>query len=232
MLLAAACSSAQPPQSTTPTPRIVEFDWMSIADWYRRHADDVEAAAKGEGKIVFAGDSITEGWQWSPAYQRDFADLESVNIGIGGDKTENLLWRLRHGAVGKLDPQIVVLLIGVNNFGHNNDTPEAVFAGVQANVAELKKAFPRAKILALGVLPYQETADHPNRAAVKQVNLLIRSLEDERVTVLDIGPAFLEPDGSISKGTMGDFLHPTHAGYERLNAAILPTLQPWIDALL
>ena len=216
-------------ESTTPMPRMTEYSWMSIAEWYRRHADDVEAAAKGDARLVFAGDSITQIWEGSPAYQRDFEKFNPVNLGVGGDRTENLLWRLQHGGEGNLDPEVVVLLIGVNNLGQRHDTPEAVFHGVRANLNELKNAFPSAKILLLGVFPFEESPDSPVRGDVKQVNLLIRSFADDRVTVMDVGDIFLEKDGSISKDILGDFLHPTPAGYERLDAAILPTLTSWLE---
>ncbi|MDQ8203247.1 GDSL-type esterase/lipase family protein [Pelagicoccus sp. SDUM812003] len=216
-------------RAVQPIPRGTEFEWMSIAEWYRRHADDVEAAKKGEAAIVFAGDSITQGWEWAPAWERDFAPLQPVNIGIGGDKTENLLWRLQNGATGSLRPKLVVLLIGVNNFLHNDDSAQEVFAGVKANLEQLRTSFPEARILTLGVFPYGQEPGTRNRERVKVVNTLIETLADDTVTILDIGDALLEDDGTISKEIMGDFLHPTPEGYERINAAILPTIKALIE---
>lgn len=223
-----ATLSAVPERSTVPSPRIVEYDWMSIADWYRRHADDVEAAAKGEAEIVFAGDSITQGYEWAPSYIREFQKYKPINIGIGGDKTENLLWRIQNGSTGKLRPKLVVLLIGVNNFGHNHDSPQQVFQGVKANLEQIRTSYPEAKVLTLGVFPYEQNADHPNRENVKIVNKMIATLADDTITVLDVGNVFLEDDGSISKEIMADFLHPTHDGYERLTKAILPSVEKLI----
>lgn len=216
-------------RSTQPTPRNVEYSWMSIADWYRAHADDVEQAAKGEATVVFAGDSITQGWQWAPSWQGAFAPYNPLNLGIGGDKTENLLWRLQNSATGQLDPKVAVLLIGVNNFGHSDDSAEDVYAGVRANIQQLKSSFPNAKLLTLSIFPYEEHPGTPNRKRLEKANKLIAGLEDETVTVLDVGHIFLEEDGTISKTVMGDFLHPTAEGYERLTGAVLPVIERLLD---
>lgn len=216
-------------RSTTPEPRNVEYPWMSVADWYRAHADDVEVAARGEAKLLFLGDSIFQGWQWAPSWEREFADYRPANFGIGGDKTENLLWRIQNGATGKLDPQAVVVLIGVNNFGHNSDSPEAVYAGISANVKQAKASFPNAQIILLGVLPYKEKADSPEREKVAEVNRMLASLADESVRVLDVGAIFLDANGSIPKDVMGDFLHPTEHGYDLLAQALAPIIAPLFE---
>lgn len=197
---------------------------MSIADWYRRHADDVEVALKGEAEIVFVGDSITQGYEWAPSWEREFAKYKPANLAIGGDKTQNLLWRLQNGATGNLDPKLVVMMIGVNNFLHDNATAQATFGGVKANLEQLESSFPTSKILIIGVLPYGASADDPNRERVKKINTFIETLASDTVTVHDIGDVFLEEDGSISKEIMGDYLHPTDEGYERLTDAIMPEI--------
>lgn len=215
--------------STQPTPRLVEYEWMPLDEWYRRHADDIEVARAGQAEILFLGDSITQGWEHSSSYKRRFSQYDPANFGVGGDRTENLLWRLQHGAVGNLDPKAIVLLIGVNNFGQRNDSPEAVFEGVKANVELLKASFPKANILVLGILPWGENPDDPNRLRAKAANELLESLEAERVRIADVGSRFLEADGSISKDVMADFLHPTDEGYQRLTDAVLPILTPWLQ---
>lgn len=209
----------------TPTPRNVEYDWMSISAWYKAHAEDVEVAAKGEAQLLFVGDSITQGYQWAPSWEREFSKYKPANFGIGGDKTENLLWRIQNGSTGALDPKMVVMLIGVNNFGHNNDSPQAVFSGVKANLEQLQTSFPKAKILVLGVFPYDEKPDSPNRKRVKTVNSMVATLATDTVSVMDIDHVFLQEDGSISKEIMADFLHPTADGYELLTKAILPVVE-------
>ena len=217
------------PKSVIPAPRTIEYSWMSVATWQQKHADDVAVAEKGGVDLLFVGDSITDGWN-DEVWQEYFAKYNPANFGIGGDHTANVLWRLQHGDVGNLHPKAIVLLIGVNNFGHLNETPEKVFPGVKAVVQQLRLAFPTAKILLNAVFPYEHPADSPKRAEVKQLNKMIATLDDNKyVFFKDYGHLFLEKDGSISKEIMGDYLHPTRKGDEIWAKAMMPTLKAWLD---
>ncbi len=108
------------------------------------------------------GGSITAGWP-QPIWRENFQQFNPANFAIGGDQTQNVLWRLRNDTIGKLDPRAVVLLIGVNNFGYGNHTPEEVYQGVNAITTNVHAAFPKAKILLLGILLFGEHAIGPNR---------------------------------------------------------------------
>lgn len=210
---------------TTPSPRAIEYSWMSVETWNKMQAEDVAIAEKGGVDLLFVGDSITAGWNWD-IWQKNFSQYNPANFGIGGDHTGNLLWRLQNGDKGKLKPKAVVLLIGVNNFGHLNETPQQVFEGIKAVVKNLRKNYPKAKILVNGVFPFEESATSPKRAMVKEVNALVATLDDNKhVFVKDYGYLFLQADGTISKDTMGDFLHPTAKGYQIWVDAMLPDIQ-------
>jgi lysophospholipase L1-like esterase len=208
--------------SVLPSPRVAEYSWMSIARWQEMHAEDIEVAENGRAEVLFLGDSITEGWP-----DEYLVDFKAANFGIGGDMTQNLLWRLRNGAAGRLDPEVVVVMIGVNNFGFSADGPQEVFLGVRANIAQVKSSFPDARIVLLGILPYGEQADTPERLEVIETNARLAGLAvDPRVEFHDIGPAFLESDGSISTEIMADFLHPTEKGYALFARELEPILNP------
>jgi lysophospholipase L1-like esterase len=213
------------PSGTNPTPRIKEFSWMSIDTWNKMYAEDIAVAEQGGVDLLFVGDSITAGWNWD-IWQKNFAQYHPANFGIGGDHTGNLLWRLKYGHAEKLKPKAVVLLIGVNNFGHLNETPKQVAEGIKACVSLLRKIYPDAKILVNGVLPFEEQATSPKRAMVKETNALVAKLNDNKhVFVKDYGSNFLQPDGNIPKEVMGDFLHPTAKGYQIWVDAMLPDIQ-------
>jgi lysophospholipase L1-like esterase len=216
------------PLAVTPAPRLVSHDWMSLATWYRHHAEDVELAEKGEARIVFIGDSITEGWLWGEGkwWHGHFAPMGAVNFGIGGDMTQNLLWRLENGAVSNLDPEWVVCLIGTNNFGHSNEGPVEVALGIEAVVDQLCRVYPRAHVLLFAVFPRSAQADHPDRAKIRDLNQRIAHLGNrERVTLMDIGDRFLMPDGSIDAALMPDYLHLNEAGYDLWAEVILDWLR-------
>lgn len=226
----ASLAEVAPPNSgINPSPRMIEYDWMSIATWNEMHAEDVAIAAQGDIDLLFVGDSITAGWDGS-LWETHFAPHKAANFGIGGDHTGNLLWRLHNGAIGRLEPKVVVLLIGVNNFGHLSETPEQVFAGIASVVNTLRGAFPDAQILLNGVFPYGQEANTPQREQVKALNERLATLgSTDKLIFKDYGHLFLQEDGTLSPDIMGDFLHLTPAGYRIWAEAMLPDLQPWLE---
>ena len=120
--LAALCQlssalSPVPPSGTTPSKRTIEYDWMSVAAWDKMHPEDDLAAQYDQVDVLFVGDSITAGWDWQ-IWEKNFKPLKAANFGIGGDHTANVFWWLQHGAIGNIKPKVIVLVIGVNNFGH------------------------------------------------------------------------------------------------------------------
>ena len=145
-----------------------------------------------------------------------------VNLGYGWDRTENVLWRITHGEFEGVSPKVVVVMIGTNNIDLN--TPDEIAAGVAAICAEVHRRSAATRILLLGIFPRGASPD-ATRAKVNMVNQRIARLDGSHgVTYLDVGNAFLEADGSISKEVMADFLHPTATGYALWAAAMEPTL--------
>ena len=215
------------PESTKPIPRKQSYAWMSLSEWFVLHAQDIELAEVGESKIIFLGDSITQNWSETEVWQKYFQPLNALNFGIGGDTTQNLLWRLENGATGNLNPERVVLLIGTNNLSFVEETPKEIALGAIAIVKNIKTAFPEAKILLMAVLPREEQPNHPYRIAIEQLNQHLKTAEKlENVTYLDIGRQFLLPNGKISPILMPDFLHPAEKGYQIWTKEILQ----WINS--
>ena len=217
--------SPTPLSGTTPAKRTIEFDWMSVAAWDKMHAEDVLVAQYDQVDVLFVGDSITAGWDWQ-IWEKNFKPLNAANFGIGGDHTANLLWRLQHGAIGNIQPKVIVLLIGVNNFGHLHETPEQVAAGITNVVAQLQLAWPHSKILLNGVFPFDQSASSENRTKVKQLNSNIAALDNNKTVFFkNYGSLLLQKDGTISPQIMSDFLHPTPKGYQIWAEAMLPDIQ-------
>jgi len=218
-------------KATTPSPRDFNFSWMSIDDWYALAESHRNIARQGNTDLLFVGDSITQGWSFFPdVWNHFYGAYRPANFGIGGDTTGNVLWRLERGELEKINPRAVVLLIGVNNYGVNGDSPKDVFLGVQAVLKKLRAAYPDAKILLNAILPYQKNADSPVRQTVRDTNALIEALADnQQVFFFNYGDIFLEADGSISDTVMHDYLHMTEEGYRRWAAAMVPTLRAWLD---
>jgi lysophospholipase L1-like esterase len=176
-------------------------------------------AKKGDIDVLFMGDSITDFWRSAegtmagkPVLDKYFGDLKVANFGIAGDTTQGVLYRLQHGEGQGFNPRAVMLMIGTNNTRSN--TAAEIAEGIGAVVLELKKDFPKAKILLLGIFP-RSTAKDPVRATIAEINSIIARLHDgNRVHYLDIGAKFLDAEGNIPLDVMGDALHPTTKGYE------------------
>ncbi len=177
-----------------------------------------EISKKGEAQLVFLGDSITQGWGgqkaiWDAAWEQ----YKPANFGIGGDRTEHVLWRLDNGNFDGLKPKLVVLMIGTNNTGHRGgkESAEQTAEGVKAIIERLAKKCPDTKVLLLGIFPRGATADDKLRVHNAAINEHLSHLADgKKVHYMDIGKAFLQPDGTLSKEIMPDLLHLSPKGYQ------------------
>ncbi|OWK43714.1 GDSL-type esterase/lipase family protein [Fimbriiglobus ruber] len=181
-----------------------------------RHKQFLTIVAKGDADVIFVGDSITQGWEKNgkEAWDKNFAPLKAVNLGIGGDQTGHVLWRITEGKeLDPIKPKVAVIMIGTNNMGGH--TPEQIAGGVTAIVHELQKQKPHIKILLLGIFPRAANPTDKIRDKVKATNAIFAKLDDGKtVFYKDIGEKFLEPDGTIEKKIMPDSLHLSPAGYE------------------
>ena len=217
-----------PPSSdpVLPVPRDRDYSWMSLAQWQGTHADLTAIAAKGETDLVFLGDSITASTRSSESWKGTFGEYRYANFGIGGDRTQNVLWRLDHGEIGTLKPKLVVLLIGTNNIGLTENDVDDTVRGVTAVVRKLRTALPATRLLVLGLFPRDEKPDSPLRAKIRLINAALAKLEDGKtVFVRDIGGIFLEPDGTLSTTISPDHLHPSEEGLRRWAETIAPTVR-------
>ncbi|HZI33251.1 MAG TPA: platelet-activating factor acetylhydrolase IB subunit [Candidatus Binatia bacterium] len=211
--------------ATNPVPR--------AGKWMARHEGFVQQAKRGDINLLFLGDSITDHWRdrGSNVWNEYYAPLHAANFGISADRIQHVLWRIEHGELDGIDPKVIVLMIGTNNTGKERDhktirnTPPEVIEGVTAIVHELRTKLPESKILLLAIFP-RDKPDSPFRGQIKEINAGIAPLGDDKmVTYLDIGPKFLEPDGTLIPGAMlPDMLHPTAKGYAIWAKAMKPTL--------
>jgi lysophospholipase L1-like esterase len=194
-------------------------------DWPPRHAALKRKAAAGGLDVVFLGDSITE--YFPPEVLKERFGERAGAFGISGDRTEHLLWRIAQGELDGLRPRALVLLIGTNNLTFH--APPAIRDGIAAVVRALRKRLPGARILLMALLPRGQHRDDPLRKRVDETNRLLPPLSDgERVLLLNAGPWFLKPDGSLPAELMPDYLHPSVAGYRAWADAI----DPWVRRAL
>ena len=214
-------------ESFTAAPQTESF---SIDWWLPLHRQKLQeknrlVAAGTPPDVVFIGDSITQGWEneGRAVWQRHFA-RHALALGFGGDRTENVLWRLQQGEVDGITPKVVVLMIGTNNSGLRS--PESTAAGVKHLLDQIRQRLPSTQVLLLAIFPRGEKPDDYLRGANERVNKLIAGYDDGRsVHYLDINAALLNADGSLSRDVMPDLLHPSEKGYAIWQRAMAPTLQ-------
>jgi lysophospholipase L1-like esterase len=169
----------------------------------------------GKAKVIFIGDSITQGWETDgkEIWAKYYAARDAVNLGIGGDRTQHVLYRLDNGNLNGLKPKAAVVMIGTNNSGGEDNTPEQIVEGVRAIVDKLRTKLPQTKILLLAIFPRAENFSVP-RGKLAQINQVLRRVADEQsVFWIDFGHRFLNDDGTMPRELMPDYLHLSARGY-------------------
>jgi len=180
----------------------------------------------GPCDIVFIGDSITQGWEnaGKNVWQKYYGSRRCLNFGVGGDRTQHVLWRFENGQLDGVKPKAAVLMIGTNNSNREDNTEAEILEGVQAIVKQLRERLPDTRVLVVEIFPRGQTFSS-QRGKILQVNQALAKVADGKmVHYLDFGSQLIEADGSISKALMPDYLHLSDQGYEIWASAIEPKL--------
>ncbi|WP_153886242.1 GDSL-type esterase/lipase family protein [Aliiglaciecola lipolytica] len=197
--------------------------------WVARHDEKLVEKQKMQSvDMVFIGDSITHAFDYKSKaiWEQYYAPRNALNIGFNGDRTEHVLWRLQHGAIDNIQPKLVVLMIGTNNTGHRQDSPEDTASGIKAILKEITRKLPDTQVLLLAIFPRGETPDSPLRKINDTVNNIIQEYDDgDRVHYLNINHVFLDANGNLSRDVMKDLLHPNKDQYEHWAKAIEPMIE-------
>jgi len=192
-----------------------------------RHTQFMYRKTEGEIGVLFLGDSITDFWprvgEWS--WLR-LAPYKPANFGIGGDRTENVLWRITNGELDGISPKVVVILIGSNNVGfYREETAEWAANGIKKVVETVHEKLPQTKVLLLGVFPRGTYAGHPWRLKIQAINKIISGCDDGAKTrYLDITDKFVDKKGILPPDLMPDGVHPSAHGYDVWFDAMHPLL--------
>lgn len=162
--------------------------------------------------IVFLGNSITAGVDWSELMGKDHLR----NRGISGDITFGVLERLHEVTEGK--PAKVFVLIGVNDISRN--IPDSVIlANYEKIICRIKKESPATKIYFQTLMPvnnaFTQFKNHVNKDAhIQRVNEGLKQIASkEKITLIDLYPHFQDSDGKLDKRFTTDGLHLNPEGY-------------------
>jgi len=165
--------------------------------------------------VLFLGDSITEQGSWDAW----LPDERTVNQGVGGDTTDGVLARL--DAVVAEQPEVIVLLIGTNDFGNHRASVEHVVRGVESILVTLRRELPGVRLLLVSVLPRQ--AEYA--AKIEEANRHLRQFVATcHAQYLDVWPALADGDHLDDRFTE-DGLHLTDEGYRAYLAELVPALE-------
>jgi beta-glucosidase len=243
--LLCACERDQPDRGEAPIHRIEVPTHAATTPaphtgWREKRFEKImRRVAQGEVDVAFLGDSLTHKWNkegkpvWERYYEhrsdpssRNFLDV--ANFGVGGDRTQHVLWRIENGNFAHLSPRLIVLEIGSNNL--RQDSPRETADGVIAILQQLKIRLPDAQILLLALFPRGASPDDSARAKIRETNRILAGLDDaDGIHFLDIGQKFLAADGTIPPEVMHDSVHLTERGYEIWARAMEPRLTELIN---
>jgi len=229
--IAASACAPRPPRTAPggraggaadrPTPRTDQNSLVA-------HAELVEKAKSGRIDVYFVGDSITRRWgaldypELLANWTSNFFGWNAANFGWGGDRIQNILWRLQNGELDGVRPKIIVVLAGTNNVGARpDDDQEAadIARGITALVHVCRAKAPKATIVVTAIFPRND-----NIAFVPEIDRinadLARIADGRKIRFVSVNDELAGPDGRLFDGMMTDGLHPTVAAY-----------QIWADAL-
>ncbi len=196
------------------------------------------AKAKQPGiDIYFEGDSITRRWgaldypDLLANWKQNFFGWNAADFGWGGDRTQNILWRLENGELDGVNPKVVVLLAGTNNLGDRSSPGGApvnaddITRGLKAILRVIQEKAPTATIIVLGIFPRND-----NMELMPVIDAINRSLSEvsdgRKIRYLNINDKLADSDGRLFDGMMNakDKLHPTVKAYQVWADALKPIL--------
>ena len=198
-----------------------DLDWANL-EKYKGANQELKKSNSGKDRIVFIGDSITEGWSdFSPKF---FQQNNFVNRGISGQTTPQMLIRLKPDAV-HLDPKMIVINGGTNDIAGNTgpSTPEMIIDNL-CSMAEIaiKNNIDVALTTILPVYKYpgnDEVADPP-----KIISFINSALEEyckkNSLIYVDYYSSMVDGKKGLKSEYGNDGVHPIKEGYEVMEKAI------------
>ncbi|HKQ52195.1 MAG TPA: GDSL-type esterase/lipase family protein, partial [Pyrinomonadaceae bacterium] len=187
--------------------------------------------------LYFEGDSITRRWEAThrESWDRNFGGWRPGDFGAGGDRTQNVLYRVQNGELDGVNPKVIVLLIGTNNVGPTpvtgDDGPlvRDVVKGIKAILKALRAKAPTAKILLMGITARNTDGSTALMPTINWINKRLAKLADGKtVRFLNINDQLADKDGKLYEGMTDDGLHLTDKGYQVWADAMKPILTEWL----
>lgn len=189
-------------------------DWANL-NKYQSQNTQLQSLSKGEKRIVFMGDSITEFWSAiNPDY---FLGKPYINRGISGQTTPQMLIRFRADVIA-LQPTAVIILAGINDIAGN--TGPSSIEMIRDNIfsmAELAKAN-HIKVILCSVLPAFDFPWKPNQEPIEKIKALNKILKNyaakNNIVYVNYYSALVDERQGLKLDYSADGVHPNKAGYQ------------------
>ena len=200
-------------------------DWANLAR-YKNENTQLALPKANENRVVFMGNSITEGWkQKDPDF---FSGKPYVNRGISGQTTPQMLLRFQADVIA-LHPKVVVILAGINDIAGNTGPMTAQMSEDNARAMTDIAQRHGIEVLIASVPPAANFPWAPaieTRGAIAELNRrLHRVAHETAATWVDYHPALDDGSGAIKPGLASDGVHPTEAGYDAMATIVEPILR-------
>ena len=201
---------------------------------------DISGSRGKDFDIVLFGDSITDFWN-NPSLALDGNPINyaaAFNMGIGSDRVQNLLWRLRNGALDGYTTKYFTLMVGINNghqkcIDHNEhaDRAEDVAESIRLMLCEMATKHPDAKILLMPILPYSFDSRYFEAAEVTAMSeavndYILQFVDNKRVFWVDLRSQYLQQNSMPDKTC---YREGGHGGYDAVGLCLHPEFFTYSD---
>lgn len=236
--IAFGCQKAEPSQSEAAGVNPAALAVKGEGQWWEERHETILSRLDQDPELVLIGNSIfhsLDNEDRQAVWQRHLDPLQTVNMGISGDRTENLLWRIENGTLDNIQPRVALLLIGTNNTDGNHylniSTAEELAGGIWKTCEEVRAKLPLTQILLMGILPYGYKPNHRNNINLA-TNRLIAAFpkRDSNIHYIDISEIYLDQNGKVDPALMPDYLHPNVEGHMKMFDALEGKIKDLVSA--
>lgn len=201
------------------------IDWASLSR-YKKENHELRLKSNSGKRVVFMGDSITEGW--SGLYPDFFLDKNHINRGISGQTTPQMLIRFRADVIN-LNPSIVIILAGTNDIAENTGPSNVkMITDNIFSMSELASAH-KIKVILCSILPvykysWKDISDPPS--FIGEVNKMLENYcKDHNHQYVDYFSVMANDKKGLGKKLSEDGVHPNEEGYKIMSETIKAVLE-------
>jgi beta-glucosidase len=213
---------------------VIPTDKIDVKWWKERHEEVMQQIREKDPQLILIGNSITHALDDESNiefWEKYLDQYNTVNMGFGGDRTENVIWRLENGEIDGINPKVATLLIGTNNLDGNHYSeitdPEDLAEGIWKICKIISEKLPETEIALLAILPYGSKPEVYHNRLINETNDIIKHFpnKNSRIHYFDVGHVLLNDEGRVRRDLMPDYLHPNTEGYRLIFDALTPEIE-------